>query len=96
VGVSVERGKRAGYKCVNCWSVSMASSESAVWMELEPVGWSMRVLGPHSVCGVFSSCVMYVVFPCIHLRSYEGSGGGLCAVLRMKNVYSSYTVDVVQ
>jgi hypothetical protein len=26
----------------------------------------------------------------------EGSGGGLCAVLSMKNVYWSCTVDVVQ
>jgi hypothetical protein len=65
----------------------MASSESTVWMELEPAGWSMRVLGPHRACGVFSSCVMYVVFLCIHLWSYEGSGGGLCAVLRMNIVY---------
>jgi hypothetical protein len=51
VGVSVERGERAGYRSVNCWSDSMACSESAVWMELEPVGWSMRVLGPHTACG---------------------------------------------
>jgi hypothetical protein len=49
--VSVERGERAGYRSVNCWSGSMASSESAVWMELEPAGWSMRVLGPHRACG---------------------------------------------
>jgi hypothetical protein len=35
----------------DCWSVSMASSESAVWMELEPAGWSMRVRGPHRACG---------------------------------------------
>jgi hypothetical protein len=32
VRVSVERGERAGYRSVNCWSGSMASSESAVWM----------------------------------------------------------------
>jgi hypothetical protein len=30
----------------------MASSESAVYSGLEHVGWSIRVLGPHGVCGV--------------------------------------------
>jgi hypothetical protein len=53
VYVWAECGERAGYRCVNRWSVSMASSESAVWMELESVGWSMCVLGPHRVCGFF-------------------------------------------
>jgi hypothetical protein len=49
--VWAECGEHAGYRCVNCWSVSMASSESAVWTELESVGWSVCVLGPHRVCG---------------------------------------------
>jgi hypothetical protein len=54
VGVSVwaECGERAGYRCVNGWSVSMAFSQSAVWMKLESVGWSMCVLGPHRFVAV--------------------------------------------
>jgi hypothetical protein len=35
---------RAGYSHVISWSISMASSESAVWLGLEHVGWSIRVL----------------------------------------------------
>jgi hypothetical protein len=42
------------YKCVDCWPVSMASSESAVWLAL--VGWSMRVHGSHWVWGGFMFC----------------------------------------
>jgi hypothetical protein len=42
---------RAGYNRVASWSISMASSESAVRSGLEHVGWSIRVLGPHEVCG---------------------------------------------
>jgi hypothetical protein len=36
---------RAGYSRVISWSISMASSESAVWLGLENVGWSIRGLG---------------------------------------------------
>jgi hypothetical protein len=42
---------RDGYRRVISWSISMASSESAVWLGLEQVGWSIRGLGPHGVCG---------------------------------------------
>jgi hypothetical protein len=35
----------AGYSRVISWSISMASSDSAVWLELEHVGWSIRGLG---------------------------------------------------
>jgi hypothetical protein len=43
---------RAGYSRVFSWSISMASSESAVWSRLEHVGWSIRVLGPHGFVAV--------------------------------------------
>jgi hypothetical protein len=36
---------RAGYSRVISWSISMPSSESAVWLGLEHVGWSIRGLG---------------------------------------------------
>jgi hypothetical protein len=85
---------RVGYRCVDCWLVSMASPESAVRMGLEFVGWSMRVLGPRWVFCVVLTDVCSDSVCSLGLR--EGSGGGLCVVLRIKNVYWSCTVGVVQ
>jgi hypothetical protein len=65
VSVWSECGERAGYRCANRWSVSIASSESAVWTELETVGWSMLVLGPHRVYGVFYLLVWCMQYSCV-------------------------------
>jgi hypothetical protein len=52
---------RAGYNRMISWSISMASSESAVRSELEHVGWSIRVFGPHRVCGCGVHDIGYVL-----------------------------------
>jgi hypothetical protein len=72
---------RSGYSGVISWSISMASSESAVWLGLEHGGWSIPGLG-----GYCPSCITSVVVLCdpsMHQWLWKGLNDEVCTVLSL-------------